>query len=143
MKTPIRVAVAGARGKMGTFTIVALRTAGGVEYAGGLVRGQPAGEDEYADLSALVTKARPDVLVDFSVFPASKAIALDAIGRGVRPAIGASGYGTADVQELRDAVGRSGIGCVFAPNFAIGAVLMMKFSVEAARHFGTVEIIEM
>lgn len=143
MNTPIRVAVAGAHGKMGAFTISALRAAGGMEYVGGLVRGGPADASEYADLSSLVSKARPDVLVDFSVFPASKAIALDAIGRGVRPVIGASGYGAGDVQELREAVASSGTGCVFAPNFAIGAVLMIKFSVEAARHFGAVEIVEM
>jgi 4-hydroxy-tetrahydrodipicolinate reductase len=143
MKTPIRVAVAGAHGKMGAFTIAALRTAGDIEYVGGLVRGQPAGDDEFADLSALITKARPEVLVDFSVFPASKAIAIGAMGLGVRPVIGASGYGVGDVQELRAAVTRSGIGCVFAPNFAIGAALMIIFSVEAARHFGAVEIVEM
>jgi len=143
MSTPIRVAVAGAHGKMGAFTIAALRNANDVEYVGGLVRAKPAGVDEYADVSALVTNTRPDVLVDFSVFPASKGISIDAIGRGVRPVIGASGYGAGDVQELRAAVTRSGIGCVFAPNFAIGAVLMMKFSVEAARHFGAVEIVEM
>jgi 4-hydroxy-tetrahydrodipicolinate reductase len=142
MKTPIRVAVAGARGKMGAFTIDALRAAGDVEYVGGLVRDLPTGPAEFAELSALVAKARPDVLVDFSVFPASKAIALDAMERGVRPVIGASGYNAADVQELRAAVTRTGVGCVFAPNFAIGAVLMMKFSVEAARHFGAVEIVE-
>jgi 4-hydroxy-tetrahydrodipicolinate reductase len=143
MKTPIRVAVAGARGKMGAFTIGALRAAGDVEYVGGLVHGRPAGADEFADVASLVAEARPDVLVDFSVFPASKTIAIDAIGRGVRPVIGASGYGAADVQELRAAVKSSGTGCVFAPNFAIGAVLMMKFSAEAARHFGAVEIVEM
>jgi 4-hydroxy-tetrahydrodipicolinate reductase len=143
MNTPIRVAVAGAHGKMGAFTITALRAASDIEYVGGLVHGPSAGSGEYADIAALVTEARPEVIVDFSVFPASKAIALDAIGRGVRPVIGASGYGAGDVQELRDAVASGGTGCVFAPNFAIGAVLMMKFSVEAARHFGAVEIVEM
>ena len=143
MKTPIRVAVAGARGKMGAFTIDALHAADDVEYVGGLVRGSPSGPAEFAELSALVAKARPEVLVDFSIFPASKAIAVDAMERGVRPVVGASGYSAADVQELRAAVSRTGVGCVFAPNFAIGAVLMMKFAVEAARHFGAVEIVEM
>jgi 4-hydroxy-tetrahydrodipicolinate reductase len=143
MKTPIRVAVAGARGKMGAFTIGALKAAADIEYVGGLVRGSPATADEYTDVRTLVEKARPAVLVDFSIFPASKAIAIDAMASGVRPVVGASGYGAADVQELRDAATRTGIGCVFAPNFAVGAVLMMKFSVEAARHFAAVEIVEM
>ena len=143
MKRPIRVAVAGARGKMGAFTVDALKAAAGVEYVGGLVRSAPAGADEYTDIRTLVERAAPAVLVDFSVFPASKTIAIDAMANGVRPVVGASGYGAADVQALRTEVTRTGVGCVFAPNFAVGAVLMMKFSAEAARHFEAVEIVEM
>jgi 4-hydroxy-tetrahydrodipicolinate reductase len=143
MSNSIRVAVAGARGKMGIVTVAALHAADGIEYVGGLVREKPAGPDEYADIETLVAKGRPDVLVDFSVFPASKATAIEAMERGVRPVIGASGYLSTDAAELRAAVARTGIGCVFAPNFAVGAVLMMKFSADAARHFAAVEIVEM
>jgi len=140
----IRVAVAGARGKMGTTTIAALRSAKGVTYAGGLVRFSASTSGvEFDDLRRLIAHARPQVLVDFTHFPASKDIALAAIDAGVRPVIGTSGYGAPDIEALRAACSRTGVGCVFAPNFAIGAVLMMKFSAEAARHFHHVEIVEM
>ena len=140
----IRVAIAGARGKMGTTTIAALRSSSGVTYVGGVVRsGASPADAEFDDVRRLIEDARPHVLVDFTHFPASKDIALTAIDAGVRPVIGTSGYGAQDIDQLRIACSRSGVGCVFAPNFAIGAVLMMKFSAEAARHFNDVEIVEM
>ncbi len=138
----IRAAVSGAHGKMGTTAIAALRSADGIEYVGGLVRVR-SGAGEFDDPKHLFAEAKPDVIVDFTHFPDSKRIALAAMDAGVRPIIGTSGYGADDVDELRRASERSGIGCVFAPNFGIGAVLMMKYSADAARHFGQVEIIEM
>ena len=140
----IRVGVAGVHGKMGSVTAQTLARADGIEYVGGLVRrGSARGANEYDDLAALIERAKPQVIVDFSLFPASKAIALAAIERGVRPVIGTSGYGAADVEEIRAACARTKIGAVFAPNCAIGAVLMMRFADEAAKHFGAVEIVEM
>jgi 4-hydroxy-tetrahydrodipicolinate reductase len=136
--------VIGAHGKMGAVTVQALRAADDVEYVGGLVKpGSSKSREEFDALDALVRDAKPEVLVDFSVFPASKELSLAAIGLGVRPVIGTSGYAAEDVAVLRAACERSGVGAVFAPNFAIGAVLMMKFAAEAARHYGAVEIIEM
>lgn len=140
----VRVAVAGARGKMGRVAVAALRSAPDMTYAGGLVRaGAGTSSDEYDDLEALLASARPEVLVDFTHFPDSKHIALACISAGVRPVVGTSGYVADDVDDLRAACERETIGCVFAPNFAIGAVLMMKFAAEAARHYGAVEIVEM
>ena len=138
----IRVAVAGARGKMGVTTIAALRGAQDIQYVGGLVRDRP-GENEFDDAQRLFKDAKPDVLVDFSQFPDSRQIAIAAVHAGVRPVIGTSGYGAEDIKELRDECDRARIGCVFAPNFGIGAVLMMKFAAEAARYYREVEIIEM
>jgi 4-hydroxy-tetrahydrodipicolinate reductase len=138
----IRVAVAGARGKMGAITVDALRAAHDVEYVGGLVRERPQA-DEFDDVTRLVSHAKPDVIVDFTHMPESRQIALAAIAAGVRPVIGTSGYGSSDVEELRTASGRAKIGCIFAPNFGVGAVLMMKFAADAARHYRAVEIIEM
>lgn len=139
----VRVAVAGARGKMGTVTVRALGAADGIDFVGGLVHGAHTGDDEFADLAKLVRDRSPDVIVDFSRMPDSKAIALAAIGLGVRPVIGTSGYTAADIAELRAACERTKTGCVFAPNFGIGAVLMMRFAEDAARHYQTVEIVEM
>jgi len=140
----IRVAVAGARGKMGTIAIAALNTAADMSYVGGLVRSDPNAErSEFGDLDELLTSARPEVVVDFTHFPDSKKIALACIASGVRPVIGTSGYVSDDVEDLRAACERETIGCVFVPNFGVGAVLMMKYAADAARHYDAVEIIEM
>lgn len=140
----IRAGVAGVHGKMGSLTARTLARAEGIDYVGGLVRrGSERAADEYDDVAAFIERAKPHVIVDFSLFPDSKTIALGAIQRGVRPVIGASGYGADDVAEIRAACERAKIGAVFAPNCAIGAVLMMRFADEAAHHFGAVEIVEM
>jgi 4-hydroxy-tetrahydrodipicolinate reductase len=144
MKTDrIRTVVSGARGKMGVVTIAALRAADDIEYVGGLVRGSAANADEYTSLGTLFERAKPHVLVDFTTYPASMDIALEAMQVGIRPVIGTSGYGAAEVTRLRAESQRTGIGCVFAPNFALGAVLMMRFARAAAPHFAAVEIVEM
>jgi 4-hydroxy-tetrahydrodipicolinate reductase len=140
----IRVAVAGVRGKMGALAARALAGAGGLRYVGGLVRhGAGLAQDEYADIELLLQRARPDVLVDFTVFPASKQIALACIAARVRPVIGTSGYGPDDLSDVARACDEVRVGAVFAPNFAVGAVLMMRFAEIAAKHFSTAEIIEM
>ena len=140
----IRSGVAGAHGKMGSLTARTLARVEGIQYVGGLVRrGTVHAAEEYDDLATFIDRAKPQVIVDFSLFPDSKRIALGAIERGVRPVIGASGYGAEDVAEIRAACKRAKIGAVFAPNCAIGAVLMMRFAGEAAKHFGAVEIVEM
>ena len=140
----IRCGVAGARGKMGRVAVEALSRADGIEYVGGLIRpGTPESKRDYDDVGEFLSKAKPDVVIDFTVFPDSKALALACIGGGVRPVIGTSGYAPADVEELCAACARTKTGAVFAPNFALGAVLMMKFAQEAARHYATAEIVEM
>src|SRR5579872_3175363 len=144
MKTGrIRTAVSGARGKMGVATIAALRAADDIEYVGGLVRGSAQNAEEYTSLGTLFERARPEVLVDFTAFPTSMDIAIEAMQAGIRPVIGTSGYGAADVARLQTESQRTGTGCVFAPNFALGAVLMMRFARDAAPHFAAVEIVEM
>jgi 4-hydroxy-tetrahydrodipicolinate reductase len=137
----VRVAIAGVRGKMGRATKTELDGSERFTYAGGLVRSAP-GDGEFTELARLITEAKPQVLVDFTHFPASRDIALGAIERGVRPVVGTSGYSPDDIARLRKACEHTGIGCIFAPNFAIGAVLMMRYAADAARFFETVEIIE-
>ncbi len=139
---PIRVSVAGAHGKMGTIAAQTVRATSDMEYVGGLAR-DARGGDEFDAAETLFEKARPEVIVDFTRFPDSKRIALAAIAAGVRPVIGTSGYGESDIAELRSASDRASIGCLFVPNFGVGAVLMMKYAADAARHFRAVEIVEM
>jgi 4-hydroxy-tetrahydrodipicolinate reductase len=82
-------------------------------------------------------EAAPDVLVDFTIPSTVLANAREAIAAGVHVVIGTTGF---DIDELR---GLSGANAFVAPNFAIGAVLMMQFAAEAAKHMAKAEIIEL
>jgi 4-hydroxy-tetrahydrodipicolinate reductase len=83
--------------------------------------------------------ASPDVLVDFTIPATALANAREAVTAGVHVVIGTTGF---DVAELDDLAG-AGANVFVAPNFAIGAVLMMRFAAEAARHMARAEIIEL
>jgi 4-hydroxy-tetrahydrodipicolinate reductase len=142
-ETPIRVAIAGARGKTGSVVALALGQAPGIEIVGKLVRQDGALErDEFTDFAKLATDRKPAVLVDFTVFPDSKRLALQALDLGIRAVIGTSGYTSADLDELRAASAKTKIGIVYAPNFSIGAILSMQFAKIAAPYFTHAEIIE-
>lgn len=61
----------------------------------------------------------------------------------MRPVVGTTGFSEDDLKELQQLTEEKGIGCIIAPNFAVGAVLMMKFAKMAANYFPDVEIIEL
>jgi 4-hydroxy-tetrahydrodipicolinate reductase len=126
----IRVAVAGAAGRMGQTVCAAVEAAGDMEL---VARADPALDLSLADALA----QRPDVLVDFTVPGTALDNARQAVGAGVNVVIGTTGF---DASELD---GLEGANAFVAPNFAIGAVLMMRFAAEAARHMAKAEIIEL
>jgi 4-hydroxy-tetrahydrodipicolinate reductase len=126
----IRVAVAGAAGRMGATVCRAVEEAPDMELA---ARADPALGSSVAD----ALKAGPDVLVDFTLPSTAVENAKRAVGAGVNVVIGTTGF---DPLELR---GLTGANIFVAPNFAIGAVLMMQFAAQAARHMARAEIIEL
>jgi 4-hydroxy-tetrahydrodipicolinate reductase len=139
----VRVAVAGALGRMGSVACHAISAAPDLELVGGFARNAVDGDptivtsiDEFFDL-------KPDVIVDFTLTPISETIAFAALERGVSPVVGATGWPAETVDAFGVAAERAGVGAAIVPNFALGAVLMMKFAGEAARHFPSVEIIEL
>jgi 4-hydroxy-tetrahydrodipicolinate reductase len=81
----------------------------------------------------------PDVLVDFTIPATVLGNARRAVAAGVHVVIGTTGFDVSELEDLRDAKANVFV----APNFAIGAVLMMRFAVEAARHMAKAEIIEL
>jgi 4-hydroxy-tetrahydrodipicolinate reductase len=87
--------------------------------------------------------ARAEVAVDFTVAGAAVANARRCSEMGIHSVIGTTGVGEAEIAELRSCFGGDRLGCVVAPNFAIGAVLMMRFAEMAAPWFETAEIIEL
>ncbi len=91
--------------------------------------------------SLLVSRA--DVLVDFTNPQSVLRNAKTAISHGVVPVIGTTGLDETEIGEIRDLVNKEGVGAFIAPNFALGAILMMRFARDAAKYFPNVEIIEL
>jgi len=127
----IRVAVSGASGRMGQATCAAVEGAEDMEL---VARVDPALGLELGDA---LGQNRPDVLVDFSVPGAAVANIRTAVAAGVHVVVGTTGF---ELDEVRDLQGAN---VFIAPNFAIGAVLMMMFAAEAIRHMRSAEIIEL
>ena len=128
---PIRVAVAGAAGRMGQTVCRAVEAAQDMQLTG---RADPALD---TPLAAVLPSA--DVLVDFTVPSSAVANAREAVAAGVHVVIGTTGF---DPHDL-DGLGAGNANVFIAPNFAIGAVLMMQFAMQAARHMAKAEIIEL
>jgi len=151
--TPIRVAVTGATGKMGREVLLALCKDPEVEPVGAISRSAgsatlPLPDGSRAiplgqEVGPLLDEVKPDVLVDFTNASYAVSSAREAIPRGVRPVIGTSGLTEQDVNELGGLCAAAGVGGVFAPNFALGAIMMMHMANIAARFFDYAEILEM
>ncbi|KGK90582.1 dihydrodipicolinate reductase [Desulfosporosinus sp. HMP52] len=152
----IRIYVAGACGKMGQEVIrsilkeddLLLVGASDTRHQGmdvGFVVGtQRVGVDITGPLDIdTLRSAKADVLVDFtnpqSVLKNSKT----AILAGVVPVIGTTGLDEAEISEIRVLVEKENVGAFLAPNFSIGAILMMRFAKESAKYFPHVDIIEL
>jgi 4-hydroxy-tetrahydrodipicolinate reductase len=88
----------------------------------------------------------PDVVVDFTHLEASRATIAHCAAAGIHVVVGTTGFDQSDLDELATlfpAAGGSGANCIVAANFAIGAVLMMRFAAMAAPWFDSAEIIEL
>ena len=127
----IRVAVSGAEGRMGSTTCAAVEGAEDMEL---VARIDPS---LGTDLGEALSRSRPDVLVDFSIPSSAVANIRAAVAAGTHVVVGTTGF---DLDEIR---GLQGANVFVAPNFAIGAVLMMMFAAQAARHMRAAEIIEL
>jgi 4-hydroxy-tetrahydrodipicolinate reductase len=125
----IRVAVAGAAGRMGEAVCRAVEGADDLDLTG---RADP---ELGVEVAAVLGDA--DVLVDFTRPDTALDNVLACLDAGVHAVVGTSGW---DVDAVR---GRTGANVFFAPNFAIGAVLMMRFAAEASRHMARAEIVEL
>jgi 4-hydroxy-tetrahydrodipicolinate reductase len=127
-----RVAVLGARGRMGAEVVRA------VEAAADLTLAAAYDVDDALDLSGA------DVAVDFTAPDAVMGNLRTCIGAGVHAVVGTTGFDEARLIELRQWLAAApGVGVLVAPNFAIAAVLMMQFAAQAARFFDSVEIVEL
>lgn len=150
----IRVAVTGAGGRMGrevvkmvledeTLQLVAAVDPSAGPIDAGLFAGKTnTGVTVSATLDDALNEAKADVLVDFTVPAAAYSNTKSSIMYGVRPVIGTTGFTPEQIEELDKLCQEKGIGGLIAPNFSIGAILMMKFAAEASKYLPHVEIIE-
>src|SRR5438270_2271191 len=128
----ISVVVSGARGKMGQMVTAAVNAAEGMAVAAEVDLGD--------DLEAALKEAR--VMVDFTTPGAAFENAEAALAAGVAPIVGTTGMSPEQVKRIAEHAEREAIGGAVIPNFAIGAVLMIRLAETAAPYFEAAEVIE-
>ena len=128
----IRVAVLGAKGRMGSEVVRAVTAADGMEVVA-----------EY-DVGDAIDLAGVDVAVDFTHPDAVMGNLKTCIDAGVHAVVGTTGFDEGRLAQLRDwLAGAPSVGLLVAPNFGVAAVLMMQFAAQAAKFFDSVEIVEL
>jgi 4-hydroxy-tetrahydrodipicolinate reductase len=130
-----RVAVLGAKGRMGSTSVQAIDDTDDLEVVA---------QVDIGDDLAAITSADAEVALDFT----QPDVALDhvrwCVENGVHVVVGTSGFDDARITEVRDLLGEQpSVGVLIVPNFSVGAVLMMRFAATAAPFFESVEVVEM
>lgn len=126
-----RVAVLGAKGRMGAEVVRAVEDASDLTLAGAF------------DVDDVVELSGVDVAVDFTHPDAVMSNLRTCIADGVHVVVGTTGFDDERLRELGGMLDGTDVGVLVAPNFGIAAVLMMRFAAQAARLFDSVEIIEL
>ncbi len=149
---PIRVAVRGALGRMGQAVVSALPREAEMQLVGAVELQAakdylPLPDDSgtvplSADLEYILTTCQPDVLVDFTTAQAAMSAVRQATKQGVNLVIGTTGLTADELGDIDRLSTAHRVGAVVAPNFALGAVLMIHLARVAARYFDYAEIIE-
>jgi len=130
----IKVGVLGSRGRMGAEVVKAVTEAADLELVASLDLGD--------SLEALVTNGA-QVVVDFTTPDSVMANLEFLITHNIHAVIGTTGFDDARIAKIKSLLANSTSGVLIAPNFAIGAVLMMEFATKAAKYFESAEIIEL
>lgn len=131
----IRVLVNGAKGKMGAETVKAVTKDNDLELVGQTDLGD--------DLAKIIKQTKAEVVVDFTHPSAALKNTRTILESKAHAVVGTTGVTPKDLEEFKKLCAKNKVNCLVAPNFAIGAVLMMKFAREAAHFMPEVEIIEL
>lgn len=132
MSETIKVAVIGAGGRMGSEAVKAVEAANDMELVGQYDAG-----DDLGDLGGA------DVAIELTVPDASPGNLAHCISQGVSAVVGTTGWTEQKLNTLRSQLDSApNVGILIAPNFSIGALLMMKFAREAAKFYESVEVVE-
>nr|WP_154663042.1 4-hydroxy-tetrahydrodipicolinate reductase [Bacillus massiliigorillae] len=151
----VKIVIAGPRGRMGKEAVLLVKETENFELVAVIDRKNDGGNLQdvegfagisapiYSDIEKCFQEVQADVLVDLTTPEVGMHHTVTALQHGVRPVVGTTGFSQDDLKELEQLCAKTGLGCIIAPNFAIGAILMMKFSQMAAKYFQDVEIIEL
>jgi 4-hydroxy-tetrahydrodipicolinate reductase len=158
---PIPVIVNGATGKMGREIVKAIQGASDMVLFGAIAHnpkweGQDIGEivglgplevpvtrDAEPLLAMLSQEKQQGVIIDVTHPDAVYQNIRSAIAYGVRPVVGTTGLSVEQIQQLSEFADKASTGCILAPNFSIGVVLMQQAAIQASQYFDHVEIIEL
>ena len=150
---PVRVVVQGALGRMGREVVNAICRQDGMQVVGAVdlkATGDnlplPDGSGSVpisSDLERIIIDCQPDVLVDFTIAQATMPAVRIAVSKGVNLVIGSTGLTKAEINDIDRLSQANQVGAVVAPNFALGAVLMMHLAKIAAKYLDYAEIIEL
>jgi 4-hydroxy-tetrahydrodipicolinate reductase len=158
---PIPVIVNGATGKMGREIVKAIHQASDMVLFGAIAHnpkweGQDIGEilglgplevpitrDAEPLLAMLSQEKQQGVIIDVTHPDAVYQNIRSAIAYGVRPVVGTTGLSVEQIQQLSEFADKASTGCILAPNFSIGVVLMQQAAIQASQYFDHVEIIEL
>lgn len=144
----LKVAISGPRGKMGSkiFNFLkdseAIQVVGLLDYKPEKWEADVLGIPVYDDVKKCFKEVEVDVFIDFTNPEASFTYICEALKQKVKVICGTTGFSDEQLQNIKELANRKKIGCVIAPNFALGAVFMMIFSSYAAKYFNAITIIE-
>lgn len=131
----MRVAVLGAKGKVGATMVAAVRAADDLTLSAEVDAGDELGLLTAGDTEVVIDFTHPDVVMDNLKF---------LIDNGIHAVVGTTGFTAERLEQVRSwLAAKPGASVLIAPNFAIGAVLSMHFAVQAARFFESAEVIEL
>lgn len=136
----IKVAVCGALGKMGQEVVSAVEASEDMQLVAKI---DIASSEMYRTIEEAARVEEIDVLVDFTQPKSIYENALYCLNNGIKMVIGTTGLTDEQIDNLKKLSAEKNTGCLIAPNFSTGAVLMMMFAKQAAKYFDNAEIIEL
>ncbi len=151
----IKAGVVGALGKMGREVVKAISESSDIslvmavdiqkngEDIGQIVLNKPNGVLIYSDIEKALSEQKPDVVIDFTQPSVIYENAKKYLQNKIRCVIGTTGLSEEQISDLKKLSNKNKTACLIAPNFSLGAVLMMQFSQKAAKYFNNAEIIEL
>ncbi len=135
MAAKIRVGVLGSKGKMGQAVLAAISSADDLECVAQI---------DLGDSLDLLTKNNAEVVIDFTQPDSVMGNLKFAIENGIHCVVGTTGFNDEKLAQLKKMIAANPkVGVLVAPNFGLGAVLMMQFAAKAAKYFESAEIIEL